>query len=60
METLRSRSEIEINEEALKSLQITGEKKKTHPHSNPEARAPGAGMDLQPWKSWQSWSEICE
>jgi peptidyl-prolyl cis-trans isomerase C len=38
METLRGRSEIDINEELLKSLQITGEDKMQHPHPKPEAR----------------------
>ncbi len=54
MDTLRSRSEIEIDEEVLKSLRITGEEKTPHPHPKSEARGLGSG------KVFQGWSEICE
>jgi parvulin-like peptidyl-prolyl isomerase len=37
MDTLRSRSEIEINEELLKSLRITGKAPGHNPHPKPEA-----------------------
>lgn len=44
MDTLRSRSEIEINEELLKSLQITGEEKAGSPHPGPGASLLGTGI----------------
>jgi parvulin-like peptidyl-prolyl isomerase len=46
MDTLRSRSEIEINEELLKSLQITGEEKRG-PHPGPGASLLETGIGSQ-------------
>ena len=47
MDILRSRSEIEINEELLKSLQITGEQKTPHPQPKPEASLLETGIGPQ-------------